>query len=65
MEPSDIDGPKGGETPGEMLWRLLMGAEDVGADRFDDDYVLCLDGAYLDLDAIASAFKAAVLKGEV
>jgi hypothetical protein len=68
-----INGPKGGETPGEMLLRLM-------ADDPHEPYILagmpghefvgstvaeCYVRGAIDLDAIASAFKAAVLKGEV
>lgn len=63
MEPSDIDGPKDSETPGEMLARLLVESNVVRSKSVMTD--LCYLHGYADLDAIASAFKAAVLKGEV
>jgi hypothetical protein len=84
MEPSDIDGPKGGETPwytsketvvvhgfsggetpGEMLARMFV---EEGAAFYANSNVgpavNVWDGT-LHLDAIASAFKAAVLAGDV
>jgi hypothetical protein len=66
MEPSDTDGRAGGETPGEMLFRLIEGGPEGNGpytERYEDGQTV-IDG-WVNLDAIAAAFKAAVLAGEV
>jgi hypothetical protein len=62
MEPSDIDGPKGGESPGEMLADLFAACRGFVSEESSSDVIL--DG-HFDLDAIGNAIKAAVLAGEV
>jgi hypothetical protein len=63
MEPSDTDGRVGGETPGEMPGRLID-AEQLKHAGTGAQGMTEAEAGHM-LDAIASAFKAAVLKGEV
>lgn len=55
----DRDGPKGGETPGEMLARLLVQSSGWFAEPVAYNALVAVS------EDVASAFKAAVLAGEV
>jgi hypothetical protein len=67
MEPSDTDGRVGGETPGQVLAEIIgeRGLYVPSREFCINDCSRVLMNGEFDLDAIASAFKAAVLKGEV
>ncbi len=65
MEPSDIDGREGSETPGEMLQRLIYNAPSVRVQDFKGTIIYMGDEGTVSADDIAEQFKAAILAGQV